>query len=430
VSITVSIGAQIALLVFLVSCSAYFSSTETAITSLDEGRLRYLIDTHRKKKRALSLLLAEPNDMITALLILNNLTNVAASSLMTLLSVSVIGKGLPAYQAGLLATAVMTVSLLIFGEITPKNFAKNNAERLTLFSINNLHFLTQVLRPLIFVFRKIANSIIRIFGQSVSQEGPAPVSDVQIETLINASEESGLIDINDGEMIRRILDFDEITAEQVMVPRMDVQAIEVRTSPRKAREIVAKDGHSRFPVYEEHPDKVVGTLYAKDLLEEIDKPQTSLHGLLRPIYYTPTTKPINVLLREFQKERVHMAVVIDEFGGMAGIVTLEDIIEEIVGEIEDEYDSPAILIKRNSPHEALVSGEISMHELNRTMDIDLPEDEGVTLSGLLLHRLEAMPNVGDEVRIGPVLLTVKGTTEREITAVNVKVDRSKQELEE
>lgn len=425
-----SIGAQIALLVFFVFCSAYFSSTETAITSLDEGRLRYLIDTHKNKKRGLSLLLAEPNDMITALLILNNLTNVAASSLMTLLSVEVIGNGLPPYQAGLLATAVMTVSLLIFGEITPKNFAKNNAERLTLFSITNVHFFTRTLRPLIFVFRKIANSIMRIFGESVSQEGPAPVSDVQIETLIDASEESGLIDVNDGEMIRRILDFDEITAEQVMVSRMDVQAIEVRTSPREAREIVARDGHSRFPVFEEHPDKVVGTLYAKDLLEEVDKPQTTLHGLLRPIYYTPTTKPINVLLRDFQRERVHMAVVIDEFGGMAGIVTLEDIIEEIVGEIEDEYDSPAILIKRNSPNEALVSGDISMHDLNRTMDIELPEDEGVTLSGLLLHRLEAMPNVGDEVNIGPVILTVKGTTEREITAVNVNVDRSKEELEE
>ncbi len=425
-----SIGAQIALLVFFIACSAYFSSSETAITSLDEGRLHYLINTHRKKKLGLSLLLDEPNDMITALLIMNNLTNVAASSLMTLLSVRIIGQGLPAYQAGLLATGVMTVSLLVFGEITPKNFAKNNAERFALATINQIYLFTKLLRPFIFVFRGIAYLIMRMFGEDLAQEEPLAVSDEQIETLIDASEESGLIDAQDGEMIRRILDFDEITAEQVMVPRMDVQAIEVRTSPRKAREIVAEDGHSRFPVYDKLPDNVVGTLYAKDLLAEVDNPRTSLHGLLRPIYYTPTTKPINILLREFQRERVHMAVVIDEFGGMAGIVTLEDIIEEIVGEIEDEYDSPAILIKRISPDEALVSGEVSVHDLNRTMDIDLPEDEGVTITGLLLHRLEAMPSVGDEVRVGPVTLNVKGTTEREITSVYVLVDREMEEEEE
>ncbi|MCD6494489.1 HlyC/CorC family transporter [Candidatus Bipolaricaulota bacterium] len=425
-----SIGAQIALLVFFIVCSAYFSSAETAITSLDEGRLHYLINTHRKKKRGLSLLLDEPNDMITALLILNNLTNVAASSLMTLLSVRIVGHGLPAYQAGLLATGVMTVSLLIFGEITPKNFAKNNAERFALATINQIHVFTRLLRPLIFIFRKIAYLIMRLFGEDLAQEEPLAVSDEQIETLIDASEESGLIDAQDGEMIRRILDFDEITAEQVMVPRMDVEAIEVRTSPRKAREIVAEDGHSRFPVYDKVPDNVVGTLYAKDLLAEVDNPQMSLHSLLRPIYYTPTTKPINILLREFQRERVHMAVVIDEFGGMAGIVTLEDIIEEIVGEIEDEYDSPAILIKRVSSDEAVVSGEVSVHDLNRTMDIDLPEDEGVTVTGLLLHRLEAMPNVGDVVRVGAVSLAVEGTTQREITAVRILVDRDLEEAEE
>ena len=430
VSITVSIGAQIALLVFFIVCSAYFSSAETAITSLDEGRLHYLVNTHRKRRRGLSLLLDEPNDMITALLILNNLTNVAASSLMTLLAVRVIAHGLPGYQAGLLATGVMTVSLLIFGEITPKNFAKNNAERFTLATINQIYLFTRVLRPFIFIFRGIASLIMRIFGEDLAQEEPLAVSDEQIETLIDASEESGLIDAQDGDMIRRILDFDEITAEQVMVPRMDVQAIEVRTSPRRAREIVAEDGHSRFPVYDKLPDNVVGTLYAKDLLAQVDNPQTSLHGLLRPIYYAPTTKPINVLLREFQRERVHMAVVIDEFGGMAGIVTLEDIIEEIVGEIEDEYDSPAILIKRISPDEALVSGEVSVHDLNRTMDIDLPDDEGVTVTGLLLHRLEAMPNVGDEVHVGPVELTVKETTEREITAVSIIVDRTQESEEE
>lgn len=425
-----AIGAQIALLFFLIGCSAYFSSAETAITSLDEGRLRYLVNAHKKKRRGLSHLIDEPNNLITALLILNNLTNVAASSLMTLVAVQVLAQGLPTYQAGLIATGVMTVSLLIFGEITPKNFAKNNAERFTLATINQIYFFTRLLKPFIVIFRGIAYGIMRVFGEDLSKEEPLAVSDEQIETLIDASEESGLIDAEDGEMIRRILDFDEMTAEQVMVSRTDVQAIEVRTSPAKAREIVAADGHSRFPVYDRVPDNVVGTLYAKDLLAQVDTPNPTLHGLLRSVYYTPTTKPINALLREFQKTQVHMAVVIDEYGGMAGIVTLEDIMEEIVGEIEDEYDRPTALIKRISSDEALVDGDTSVHELNRTMDLELPEDEGVTVSGLIIHRLEAMPKANDSVTVGPVFLTVDGATETEITSVKVVVDRTVENEEE
>ncbi len=425
-----SIGAQIALLFFFIGCSAYFSSAETAITSLDEGRLRYLVNAHKKKRRGLSHLIDEPNDLITALLILNNLTNVAASSLMTLVAVQVLAQGLPIYQAGLIATGVMTVSLLIFGEITPKNFAKKNAERFTLATINQIYFFTRVLKPFIVIFRGIAYGIMRIFGEDLSKDEPLAVSDEQIETLIDASEESGLIDAEDGEMIRRILDFDDMTAEQVMVSRTDVQAIEVRTSPAKAREIVAADGHSRFPVYDRVPDNLVGTLYAKDLLAQVDNPRPTLHELLRPVYYTPTTKPINVLLREFQKEQVHMAVVIDEYGGMAGIVTLEDIMEEIVGEIEDEYDLPTALIKRISSDEALIDGDTSIHELNRTMDLELPEDEGVTVSGLIIHRLEAMPKANDSVTVGPASLTVEGATETEITSVRVVVDRTVENEEE
>lgn len=425
-----SIGAQIALLFFFIGCSAYFSSAETAITSLDEGRLRYLVNAHKKKRRGLSHLIDEPNDLITALLILNNLTNVAASSLMTLVAVQFLAQGLPTYQAGLIATGVMTVSLLIFGEITPKNFAKNNAERFTLATINQIYFFTRLLKPFIMIFRGIAYGIMRIFGEDLSKEEPLSVSDEQIETLIDASEESGLIDAEDGEMIRRILGFDEMTAEQVMVSRTDVQAIEVQTSPVKAREIVAADGHSRFPVYDRVPDNVVGALYAKDLLAQVDNPRPTLHELLRPVYYTPTTKPINVLLREFQKKQVHMAVVIDEYGGMAGIVTLEDIMEEIVGEIEDEYDRPIALIKRISPDEALVDGDTSVHELNRTMDLELPEDEGITVSGLIIHRLEAMPKANDSVTVGPASLTVEGATETEITSVKVVVDRTVENEEE
>ncbi len=419
-----AIGAQIALLIFLIGCSAFFSSAETAITSLGKGRLRYLINTYASKRRSLTHLLNEPNDLITALLIMNNLVNVAASSLMTLLAVRVLARGLPTYQAGLLATGVMTVSLLIFGEITPKNFAKKNAERYTLATINPIYAISWVLKPVIAFFRLVAYGVMRVFGEDLRQEEPHKVSDEQIETLINASQESGLINVQDGEMIRRILDFDEMTAEQVMIPRTEVRGIEVGTPPARAQEIVAADGHSRFPVYERVPDNVVGTLYAKDLLTQTQPPPPTLHRLLRPVYYTPTTKPINILLHEFQRERVHLAVVIDEFGGMAGIVTLEDILEEIVGEIEDEYDRPTSLIKRISSDEALVDGDTSVRELSRAMSLDLPEDEGVTVSGLILHRLEAMPRVGDAVSVGPACLTVEGATEREITSVRVKIDRA------
>ena len=419
-----SISAQFALLVFLIAASAYFSSTETAITSLARGRLRYLINNHPKKKRGLTLLLEEPNDLITALLVLNNLTNVMASSLMTLIVVQQLDT-LPASIQGLIATAVMTVSLLIFGEITPKNFAKHNTERLTLWTINQVYMMTRVLRPLIFIFRGLAHWIGRGFGVDLSEKEPLEVSDEQIETLIDASQESGLLDEAGGEMIRRILDFDEMTAEQVMIPRTDVQAIEIDTPPNEARDFVTQDGHSRFPVYEEVPDKVTGTLYAKDLLAcDLSDPNMTLQKLQRPAYYAPTTQPINLLLREFQRQKVHMAVVIDEFGGMAGIVTLEDILEEIVGEIEDEYDRPAALAKRLSADEALIPGDTAVHDLNRTMDIDLPEDEGVTINGLIQNRLGAMAKQGDCVDIGPVQLFVERASDREITTVRITVDRS------
>jgi putative hemolysin len=420
----VSLGAELALLIVLIVLSAYFSSAETAITSLARGRLRFLINAHKKKSRGLSLLLEEPNDLITALLVMNNLANVMASSLMTLIALTFLPTVMPDYQKGLIATAIMTISLLIFGEITPKNFAKHNAERFTLATINQIYALTRLLRPIIAVFRGIAHGIGRLFGIDLSEQEPLEVSDEQIETLIDASEERGLLDEADGEMIRRILSFDEMTAEQVMVPRTDVQAIEIGTPIDEARATVARDGHSRFPVYEEVPDSVIGTLYAKDLLaSDLTDPSITLQKLLRPAYYAPTTQPINVLLREFQRQKVHMAVLIDEFGGMAGIVTLEDILEEIVGEIEDEYDRPTALIKRLSADEAVITGDTAVHDLNRTMDIDLPEDEGVTVNGLIQHRLGAMANAGDQVEIALVTLRVERATDREITSVRVIVDR-------
>ncbi len=416
------IGAEIAFLVVLLILSAYTSCAETAITSVTHGRLRYLINEHKRKRRALTRLLEEPNDLITALLLANNLISVTAATVMTLIVVQAMPT-LSAGWQGTIATAVMTVSLLVFGEITPKNFAKHNAEWLTLLLINQVYWLSRALRPVVALFRGAAFGIVRIFGVDLREKEPVTVSDEQIETLVDAGEESGMLGQTEGDMIRRILDFDEVSVEQVMVPRPDVRAIEIGTSLDAVREIVAKDGHSRFPVYQGVPDNVVGTLHAKDLLRQGAGTAKTLRDLLRPAVYVPTNQPINVLLRELKRRKVHMAVVVDEFGGMAGIVTLEDILEQIVGEIEDEYDLPATPIRRLSADEAIVSGDTPILDLNRAMGIELPDDDAVTVNGLVHHCLAAMAKVGDEVSAGGVTLKVEQATDREVTTVRVLVRR-------
>ncbi len=416
------IGWEIALLVLLLALSAYTSCAETAITSLTHGRLRFLINEHPRRRRALSHLLEEPNDLITALLVLNNLISVSAASVMTLLVVQTMPH-LSAGWQGTIATAVMTVSILVFGEITPKNFAKHNAERLTLLLINQVHWLARVLKPVVALFRGIAFGIVRLFGVDLRDKEPIAVSDEQIETLVDAGEESGMLGETESDMIRRILDFDEVKVEQVMVPRPDVRALEVSISLDAARDVVARDGHSRFPVYQGVPDNVIGTLHAKDLLRESPGSTRTLRDLLRPAVYVPTSQPINVLLRELRRRKVHMAVIVDEFGGFAGIVTLEDILEQIVGEIEDEYDHPVAPIRRLSADDAVVAGDTALIELNRTMGLDLEDDDAVTVNGLVLNRLGTMAKAGDEVRVGAVTLRVEQATDREVTLVHVAVRR-------
>jgi CBS domain containing-hemolysin-like protein len=200
-----------------------------------------------------------------------------------------------------------------------------------------------------------------------------------------------------------------------------VQAIEINTSLEEVREIVAKDGHSRFPVYEGVPDNVIGTLYAKDLLScDLADPKTTLRGLLRPAYYAPTTQPINVLLREFQRQKVHMAIVIDEFGGMAGIVTLEDIIEEIVGEIEDEYDTGEGAEWERRRDSIVVDGKMRLDEFNDEFGRRLPEEGVETVAGFIIRRLGRIPAAGDSVRHNGLVLRVLEATDRRVVRVEVK----------
>lgn len=419
-----SIESQVLLLLALLFLSAFFSSSETALSSLFELRIRHLLKTSKgRRAKALEHLLRDPNDIITALVLCNNLVNVGASALATLLFLRILPPHVPSYLTGLLTTAVMTVLLLVIGEVTPKNLAKNRPEAIGLRAVVPAWYLTRALRPLVWILRATSTGLVKPFGVDLLvREGP-PITRDQFLSIIEVAEERGAITPQFAEMMERILTLDRITAEEVMVPRTEIKAIEVSTPIAEVVEFVVRDGHSRYPVYRETLDQVIGILHAKDLLAHAkgEAADVSLASLLRPVIFVPTTKPVSALLREFQQERAHMAIVVDEYGGVAGLVTLEDVLEEIVGEIEDEYDRrrQRTLIRRLSPTEALVDGDAEVKRVNRALGLSLPEEEAVTIAGLILETLGDIPAPGTKVEIGSVVLIVEEATEREIQTVRV-----------
>jgi CBS domain containing-hemolysin-like protein len=434
-----------------------------------------MIREHPRRARALQALHDDPTSLITALAIVNNFVNLFASSIATVLTLQLFPQ-LSGSETALLATILITIYLLIFGEITPKHLGKNNAERLTPIVIGPLYWLSVALRPLTTAFQGIANGLLRLLPPQYRTREPVHVSEDQLKLLIELSQERGILQEEEGEMIRRIFVYDDLVVQHVMVPRTRVVAIEIHTPLAEVREIIAREGHSRYPVYERNLDNIRGILHAKDLLrfgyaekqkldeykkklqdelprrmKEAQSPEelkklaeekafyeaevrrlremlsgARLEHIIRPAFFTTPNKPIRKLLRDFQKNKKHMAIVVDEYGGMMGIVTLEDILEEIVGEIRDEYDEAeekqaALQIKQLAPTVYLVDGETPLDELNARLDLDLPLSEAVTVGGLLLHRLAEIPKVGTTLTVDGARLTVVEATEKEVRKVRVEI---------
>jgi len=463
------------ILAILTVLSFFFSVSEMAIASVSRLRLKTMIRERPHQARSLQALYDDPTSLITALAIVNNFVNLLASSIATVLTLQLF-PALSGSETALVATLLITVYLLIFGEITPKQLGKNNAERLTPLVIGPLYWLSVVLHPLTKAFRGIANGLLRLFPSQYRTREPVHVSEDQIKLLIELSEERGMLQEEEGEMIRRIFAYDDLVAQQVMVPRTRVIAIEINTPLAEVREIIAREGHSRYPVYEHSLDNIRGILHAKDLLrfgyaekQKLDEykrklqdelPQrlneahtpeeikeltgekafyeaeirrlrellsgARLEHIIRPAFFTAPNKPIRKLLRDFQKNKKHMAIVVDEYGGLMGMVTLEDILEEIVGEIRDEYDEPeekeaALQIRQIAPTVYLVNGETSLDELNTRLSLDLPLSEAVTIGGLLLHRLAEIPKVGTSLTVDGARITVTEATEKEVRKVRIEV---------
>lgn len=414
-----SIGLQLIILFILILLSAFFSSTETAITSLTRVRIRLLASKDEKRSKGLTLLADNPNQLITTILIMNNLVNIGASSMATLLFLRILPASLASYYKGLITTITMTVLLLTFGEITPKNFAKNNAERYTLATINIIYLLSILLNPFVRAFHLISNGILSVFSREFTDREPTKVSEEELKALIDVAQKRNLLDKHEGDMIKRIFSYDDLMASDVMVPRTEIHTIQAATKISQAKELVAKYGHSRYPVRDGQIDEIIGTLYSKDLLRHSADSNLEVREIIRPAYFIPSTKPINALLREFQQEKIHLAIALDEYGGIAGIITLEDILEEIVGEIEDEFDTHEVMMEEIEPGELIVNGECEIKQINRSLGLSLPE-RNVTIGGLIIDHLERIPPSGTELTINDVKMNVEQSTKRRVKKVRVK----------
>lgn len=403
--------------------SGFFSASETALTSFRSVDLERLDE--KKNKRQMELLkkwLKNPNEMLTGLLIGNNIVNILASSIATVVTIGIMGSTSKSSIA--IATVGMTIVILIFGEITPKIIAKKQSFAIAKTVIIIIYILTFVTKPLIKIMITISKFIGRIFGIDLSNED-LMITEEDIISFVNVGEAEGIIEEGEREMIHSIVGLGEKIAREVMTPRTSMLAFEGNRTLDDVWEEMLENGFSRIPVYEDTVDNIVGIMYIKDILEVIKTGKTDvpIKEFVRKVYYVPETKAIIDILKEFRTLKVHIAMVLDEYGGVVGLVTIEDLIEEITGEIRDEFDTEEeeLIIKiDDTTYE--IDGMIDIESLDKELEIDLPESEDYeSLGGLITTELGRIAIVGDEVTFGNVSLKVMEVDKLRISKVMLKI---------
>ena len=366
--------------------SAYFSATETAFLSLNRIRMKNMADKGNKRA-ALVLELEEKYDnLLSTILIGNNIVNILSSSLATILFVKMLGDA----KGASVSTIVTTVLVLIFGEISPKSIAKESPDKFALFSAPIIAVLVKILTPVNFVFAQWKKLLSHIFK---SEEEPG-ITEEELLTIVDEAQAGGGIGEDERVLIRSAIEFDELEAVDIYTPRIDIVGIPVDMPKDEIAKIFADTGYSRLPVYEENIDQIIGILYQKDFYNFIYRSDVTIRDSVRPVIFTPKNKKIDDLLRELQQKKLHIAVAMDEYGGTAGIITLEDILEELVGEIWDEHDKVETEIERISDNEYLVAGKTKVEKLFECLDREA-EFDVQTVSGWVMELFECIPKAGD-----------------------------------
>jgi putative hemolysin len=412
---------EIALLVICVVVAAVASATETALTSVGRLRVRHLAEEGSPAAGTLQRLQQDPNRFLSTVLVVNTLALILASFAATLLSVRFLPPAF-GFWGDLLVSLVLSVFLLIFAEVTPKTIAIRRAESLALHAAGPVDALARVLRPVLWFITLVSRAI------TGGRAARAPyLTEEELMTLLHVSEEQGVIEEEEREMIHGIIEIGDKLVREVMVPRTDITALPRGCGRDEVVRVFREHGHTRLPIYEGDLDHIIGLVNVKDLvlsLAEGDRP-FDLDTLMRPVQYTPQSKKVDELLHQMQSEKVHLMIVLDEYGGTAGLVTLEDLLEEIVGEIRDEYDvaeeEPVTVV---SDTEAVVDAGYSMAELNELLDLGLEESEDYdSVGGYVLSTLGHVPESGATFDSGRVHWTVEKVNGRRVVKVRLRSDR-------
>ena len=409
----------IAIIVILVALSAVFSSTETAFASVNRIRIKsYANDGNKRAKKALKII-DNFDKALTAILIGNNIVNILSASLATVMFTEYFG----AKSVGM-ATLVMTVVVLLFGEIIPKGLASENAEKMSLFMSPVLSAVMTILKPVIFLISKLKNEITTLFG--TNKEEPF-VTEEELKYIIDEIQDEGVLEEQESDLVRSALDFDEITINEILIPRVNVAAIDIENDFEYIKDAFLNEQYSRFPIYKDSIDNIIGILHQSDFFELYfnRKPDNSMDikSVLKKPIYIPEHQKISVTLNLMQKQKVHMAVVIDEYGGTKGIVTLEDIIEELVGEIYDESDEEDTSFIQLSQYSYEVSADLSINDfLDR---LGLPENtidsDCTSVGGWFMDVLNRVPEYGNTIQIGKFTLKAIEVNDQKLERIFVTI---------
>ena len=382
---------QLIILIILLMLSAFFSSAETALTTVNRIRIRSLADDGSKRAKTVLKITDNSGKMLSAILIGNNIVNVAAASITTSLAYSLGG------SAVAIANAVITIAILLFGEITPKTTATIHAEKLALIYAPIISIFMKIMTPVIFIINGLSNAVLLLLRIDPNAKNQT-MTENELRTIVDVSHEDGVIESDEKEMIYNVFDLGDAKAKDVMVPRVHVTFADVNTTYEELIEIFREDKFTRLPIFEDSTDNVIGTINMKDLLLFDNTKEFHIRDILREAYFTYEYKNISELLVEMREASFNIAIVLDEYGDTAGLITLEDILEEIVGEIHDEYDeNEEDFIKEIGEREYMIEGSTNLDDLNDRLDLQLESEDYDSLGGFIIEHLDRLPEEGDSI---------------------------------